>query len=47
MRQDVSEFIAAMKRAGEHLQSYSQKTTLEPILERLLPFVREHTPELA
>jgi pimeloyl-ACP methyl ester carboxylesterase len=97
MRQDVSEFLAAMKRAGEHLQSYGQKTTLgatdeqlaaltvpatlilhhgqeidylhpiahsraattllqnsrlefaptlEPILELLLPFVREHTPAL-
>lgn len=95
LQQDVSEFLAAMKRAGEHLQSYSQKTTLgmtdeqlaaltvpatlilhhgqeidvlhpstksraattllqnstfelastlEPILELLLPFVREHTP---
>ena len=98
MRQDVSEFLAAMKRAGEHLQSYGQKTTLgatdeqlaaltvpatlilhhgqeidylhpiahsraattllqnsrlefaptlEPILELLLPFVREHTPALS
>jgi pimeloyl-ACP methyl ester carboxylesterase len=98
MRQDVSEFLAAMKRTGEHLQSFSQKTTLgmtdeqltrltvpatlilhhgqevdylhpivhsraattllqnstlefaptlEPILELLLPFVREHTPSLA
>lgn len=97
MRQDVSEFLAAMKRAGEHLQSYSQKTTLgmtdeqlaaltvpatlilhhgqevdvlhpitnsraattllhnstfefastlRPILDLLLPFVREHTPAL-
>ena len=97
MGQDVSEFLAAMKRAGEHLQSYSQKTTLgmtdeqlaalrvpatlilhhgqeidvlhpivhsraattllqnstfefaptlEPILELLLPFVREHTPSM-
>ncbi|MDG2114657.1 MAG: TetR family transcriptional regulator [Actinomycetota bacterium] len=95
MRQDVSEFLAAMKRAGEHLQSFAQKTTLgmtdeqlaaltvpatlilhhgqevdylhpivhsraattllqnstlefaptlEPILELILPFVREHTP---
>ena len=97
MRQDVAEFLGAMKRAGEHLQSYSQKTTLgmtdeqlaglrvpatlilhhgqevdtlhpivhsraattllqnstfefaptlKPILELLLPFVREHTPSL-
>lgn len=97
MRQDVSEFLAAMKRAGEHLQSYGQKTTLgmtdeqvaaltvpatlilhhgqevdylhpiahsraattllqnstfefastlQPILDLLLPFVREHTPPL-
>ena len=95
MRQDVSEFLAAMKRAGEHLQSFGQKTTLgmtdeqlaalnvpatlilhhgqevdylhpipnsraattllqnsslefaptlEPILELILPFIREHTP---
>lgn len=28
MRQDVSEFLAAMKRAGEHLQSFGQKTAL-------------------
>lgn len=98
LRQDVSEFLAAMKRTGEHLQSFGQKTTLgmtdeqlaaltvpatlilhhgqeidvlhpiahsraattlfqnstfefaptlEPILELLLPFVREHTPSLA
>ncbi len=97
MGQDVSEFLAAMKRAGEHLQSFSQKTTLgmtdeqlaalrvpatlilhhgqevdtlhpivnsraattllrnsrlefaptlEPILDLLLPFVRDHTPPL-
>ena len=97
MRQDVSDFLAAMKRAGEHLQSYGQKTTLgmtdeqlaaltvpatlilhhsqevdylhpivssraattllqnstfefaptlQPILDLLLPFVREHTPAL-
>ncbi len=97
MRQDVSEFLAAMRRAGEHLQSYGQKTTLgatdeqlaaltvpatlilhhgqevdylhpiahsraattllqnstlefaptlQPILDVLLPFVREHTPAL-
>jgi len=97
MQQDLSEFLAAMKRTGEHLQSFSQKTalgmsdeqlaalavpatlilhhsqeadylhpivhsraattliqnstlefapTLEPILELLLPFVREHTPPL-
>ncbi len=97
MQQDVSEFLAAMKRAGEHLQSYAQKTTLgmtddqlaaltvpatlilhhgqeadylhpiphsraattllknstlefaptlQPILDLLLPFVREHTPAL-
>lgn len=97
LQQDVSEFLAAMKRAGEHLQSYSQKTmlgatdeqlaaltvpatlilhhgqeidylhpipnsraattllqnstfefasTLQPILDLLLPFVREHTPPL-
>jgi len=98
MRQDVSEFLAAMRRAGEHLQSYGQKTTLgatdeqlaaltvpatlilhhgqevdylhpiahsraattllqnstlefaptlQPILDVLLPFVREHTPALS
>ncbi len=97
MQQDVSEFLAAMKRAGQHLQSYGQKTTLgatdeqlaaltvpatlilhhgqeidylhpiahsraattllqnstlefaptlQPILDLLLPFVREHTPHL-
>ncbi len=97
LRQDVSEFLAAMKRAGEHLQAYGQKTTLgatdeqlasltvpatlilhhgqeidylhpiahsraattllqnstlafaptlQPILDLLLPFVREHTPAL-
>ncbi len=97
MQQDVSDFLSAMKRTGEHLQSFSQKTTLgmtdeqlaaltvpatlilhhsqevdylhpivnsraattliqnsrlefaptlEPILEHLLPFVREHTPPL-
>ena len=95
MRQDVSEFLGAMKRAGEHLQSFGQKAalgmtdeqfaaltvpatlilhhgqevdylhpiahsraattllqnstlefapTLEPILKKMLPFVREHTP---
>ncbi len=97
LRQDISEFLAAMKRSGEHLQSYGQKTTLgatdeqlaaltvpatlilhhgqeidylhpiahsraattlirnstlefaptlQPILDLLLPFVREHTPAL-
>lgn len=97
MQQDVADFLAAMKRAGEHLRSYIEKTTLgatdeqlaalnvpatlilhhgqevdylhpipnsraattliqnstlafaptlEPILEAILPFVREHTPEL-
>lgn len=97
MRHDVADFLAAMKRAGEHLRSFGQKTTLgmtdeqlaaltvpatlilhhgqevdylhpiahsraattlfqnsrlafaptlEPILEQLLPFVREHTPPL-
>ena len=35
MRQDVSEFLAAMQRAGEHLQSYSQKTTLGATDEQL------------
>lgn len=98
MRQDLSDYLVAMKRAGEHLRSYGQKTTLgmtdeqpaaltvpatlilhhgqevdvlhpitnsraattllqnptfefaptlEPIVELLLPFVREHTPSLA
>ncbi len=28
MRQDVSEFLAAMKRAGEHLRSFGQRTAL-------------------
>jgi len=28
MRQDVGDFMAAMKRTGEHLQSYRHKTTL-------------------
>ncbi len=95
LQQEFSDFLAAMQRAGEHLQSYSQKTTLgmtdeqlaalkvpatlilhhgqevdvlhpitnsraattllqnstfefaptlQPILELLLPFVRDHTP---
>lgn len=35
LRQDVSEFLAAMKRAGEHLQSYGQKTTLGATDEQL------------
>lgn len=97
MRQEVSDFLAAMKRAGEHLRSFAQKTTLgmadeqlaaltvpatlilhhgqeidylhpiphsraattllrnsrlefaptlQPILDVMLPFVREHTPAL-
>lgn len=97
MQQDVSEFLAAMKRTGEHLRSFGQKTTLgmsdeqlaaltvpatlilhhgqeidylhpiahsraattllqnsrfefaptlQPVLDMLLPFVREHTPAL-
>ncbi len=97
MGHDIAEFLAAMKRTGEHLQSYGQKTTLgatdeqlaaltvaatlilhhgqeidylhpiahssaatpllqnsrlefaptlQPILDSLLPFVREHTPAL-
>ncbi|MEM7321575.1 MAG: alpha/beta hydrolase [Actinomycetota bacterium] len=95
MKQDVAEFLAAMQRAGEHLQSFRRKTTLgmtdeqlaaltvpatlilhhgqeidelhpivnsraattllpnsrlafaptlQPILDQLLPFVRNHTP---
>jgi len=95
MKQDLAGFLAAMKRAGEHLRSFAQKTTLgmtdeqlasltvpatlilhhgqevdqlhpiahsraattlfqnstlefaptlQPILDVLLPFVREHTP---
>ena len=98
MNQEVGDFLAAMKRAGEHLQSYGQKTTLgmtdeqlaalrvpatlilhhgqevdylhpiahsraattlfqnstlefaptlQPILDAILPFIRQHTPELA
>ncbi len=35
MRQDVSEFLAAMQRAGEHLQSFAQKTTLGMTDEQL------------
>ena len=35
MRQDVGEFLAAMQRAGEHLQSYGQKTTLGATDEQL------------
>jgi len=35
MQQDVSDFLAAMKRAGEHLQSYGQKTTLGATDEQL------------
>lgn len=35
LRQDVSEFLAAMRRAGEHLQSYRQKTTLGATDEQL------------
>ncbi len=35
MRQDVSEFLAAMKRAGEHLQSFGPKTTLGMTDEQL------------
>ena len=98
MRQDLAEFLAAMKRTGDHLRSFGQKTTLgmtdeqlaaltvpatlilhhgqevdymnpiahsraattllqnstlefaptlQPILDAMLPFVRQHTPELA
>lgn len=36
MRQDVTEFLAAMKRAGEHLQSYRHKTTLGMSDEQLV-----------
>ena len=35
MQQDVAEFLAAMKRAGEHLQSFGQKTTLGMTDEQL------------
>ena len=35
MRHDVGEFLAAMKRAGEHLRSYGQKTTLGATDEQL------------
>ena len=35
MEQDVTEFLAAMQRAGEHLQSYGQKTTLGATDEQL------------
>lgn len=35
MRHDVSEFLAAMKRSGEHLQSFGQKTTLGMTDEQL------------
>jgi len=35
MKQDVSEFLAAMTRAGEHLRSYGQKTTLGATDEQL------------
>ncbi|MEM7340579.1 MAG: alpha/beta hydrolase [Actinomycetota bacterium] len=35
MRQDVSHFLAAMERAGEHLQSFGQKTTLGMTDEQL------------
>ncbi len=35
MQQDVSDFLAAMKRTGEHLQSFSQKTTLGMTDEQL------------
>ena len=35
MRQDVGEFLAAMMKAGEHLQSYSQKTALGMTDEQL------------
>ncbi|MFT7648858.1 MAG: pimeloyl-ACP methyl ester carboxylesterase [Candidatus Poriferisodalaceae bacterium] len=35
MQQDVSEFLAAMKRTGEHLQSFGQKTTLGTTDEEL------------
>ncbi|MEL6982139.1 MAG: alpha/beta hydrolase [Actinomycetota bacterium] len=35
LRQDVSAFLAAMQRAGEHLQAYAQKTTLGMTDEQL------------
>lgn len=35
MRQDLSEFVAAMQRAGDHLRSYGQKTTLGATDEQL------------
>lgn len=35
MRHDVSEFLAAMKRTGEHLRSFGQKTTLGMTDEQL------------
>jgi len=35
MKQDIGDFLAAMKRAGEHLQAYGQKTTLGATDEQL------------
>lgn len=35
LRQDLSEFLAAMQRAGDHLKSYGQKTTLGATDEQL------------
>ena len=35
MRQDVSDFLGAMKRPGEHLRSFGQKTTLGMTDEQL------------
>lgn len=35
MSQDTAEFLAAMKRTGEHLRSYAQKTTLGAADEQL------------
>jgi hypothetical protein len=35
MQQDVADFLAAMKRSGEHLQSYRHKTALGMTDEQL------------
>ena len=35
MKQDVADFLGAMKRSGEHLRSYGQKTTLGATDEQL------------
>jgi len=48
MQQNVADFLAAMKRSGEHLQYSTLEITpsLQPLLDLLLPFVKKYTPVL-